>query len=179
MAMTARKKRNYVLVMLLSAAALAVNTLMLPDAAPAPAVAIAADRSAPITLPRAFPLSIPELPFPAVIRSFDPTVEFRDLFEPPHLRAAGTHDPTELSAVNNLSANGGREGFVRVHVLRAVMLRDRLKIAVIDDKWVTIGEEIDGCELTDILDGAVRFECVDGTASLELSSFGGLNAKVD
>ncbi|MBU0718129.1 MAG: hypothetical protein KJ749_07775 [Planctomycetes bacterium] len=185
MAMTARKKRKYAVVMLLSAAGLAVNTLMLPDADPAPAVALVADRSVSTMSLDLLPLSIPELPFPVVIRSFDPTVEFRDLFESLHLRdtealrAAGVPDPTELSAANGRSENGGRERFVREHVLRAVMLRDRLRIAVIDDKLVTIGEEIDGCELADIQDGTVRFECADGSAALELSSFGGLNTKVD
>ena len=167
------KKRVYLGLMLLCAVALIVDRVVLSDSVTGPAVVAAAGRASALPASPAPPLSIPELPFPQGIEPLDPTSEIRDLFAPP---PSEPQDQTDAASDNEDSSTPGqnptgqvpRDLFVTKHVLHAVMVNERLKIAIVDGRWRRIGETIDGCTLTDISGGEVRFECYDGSASLRL-----------
>ena len=167
-----QKKRVYLGLMLFCALALIVDRVVLRDSATGPAV-VAAGQIPALPASPTPSLSIPELPFPQGIEPLDPTSEIRDLFTPPPLRrqnemnAASDNDDSPTTAPNR-TGQAPRDLFVTTHVLHAVMVNERLRIAIVDGQWRRIGESVDGCTLTDITGGEVRFECYDGTASLRL-----------
>lgn len=55
------------------------------------------------------------------------------------------------------------------HELGGVLDHERLKIAIIDGRWLRIGDKVDGCTLTRISGDTVCFECYDGEAVLKPS----------
>ena len=60
----------------------------------------------------------------------------------------------------------GRAEFIRRHELGGILFHEDLKIAVLDGRWMRIGELIDGCTLKKISGNTARFECYDGKAEL-------------
>ena len=170
-----QKKRVYLGLMLLCAIALIVDRVVLSDSVTGPAVVAAAGQAPALPASPTPPLSIPELPFPPGIEPLDPTSEIRDLFAPPLTRRQNGMDAAsdnEVSSTAGQSPAGqsNRDLFATTHVLNAIMVNERLRIAIIDGQWRRIGESVDGCTLTDITGGEVRFECYDGTASLRLGA---------
>ena len=49
------------------------------------------------------------------------------------------------------------------------MVNLQVRIAVVDDTLLHLGESIDGCTLMGIEGQAVRFQCFDGDAVLEVT----------
>lgn len=174
--MTGQKKRTYLGLMLVCGIALVVDRCVKPETATAPEPAAAGILPAG-SPPEAGPLlSIPELPFPEGINSFDPPPDWRDLFAPPRrpARQSETSKASDKPPARPASPSGpgkaGREGFVTQHTLNGVMIDERLRIAIVDGKWLTEGRSVDGCILTRLTGREVQFECSDGVASLKLDS---------
>ena len=167
-----QKKRVYLGLMVFCALALIVDRVVLHDSVTGPA-AVAAGQLPALPASPTPPLAIPELPFPPGIEPLDPASEIRDLFAPPPIHrpeetdAASDKDPP-ASAGRSLTGQVSRDLFTTTHVLNALLVNERLRIAIIDGQWRRIGESIDGCTLSDITGSEVRFECYDGTASLRL-----------
>jgi hypothetical protein len=169
------KKHAYVAVMVLGGAALVVDRCILTPSATMPASVAASDRSPragirPPTVPGApgpadAPLSIPELPFPRGLPPWDPRAPIRDLFAP-HAEENAADKARSTKAAD--AGKGTCAAFVKEHHLDAVLLQERLKIAIIDGVWVRIEESVDGCILSEIVGNKVRFLCRDGDVVLAL-----------
>lgn len=179
--MPRRKKQLYAVVMILGGMAMAVDRVILPSGVTDPAVTMASpDRSLGGTQPGPdscadHPLSIPELPFPRGIVPLDPGARIRDLFKPPAARspAEPQGDPADNDGdrlePQHTPGQQTSDMFMTRHHLQAVILNPRLKIAIVDDAWVRLGESVDGCTLIGIEGAKARFECFDGEAVLEVT----------
>jgi hypothetical protein len=216
--MMSSRKRTYVVLMSVGAAALFVDRCVLTEGTPAPASAEEAstlvdDAESPVshrpgesvdqsrdrqgadhqsrsgapgrrtTSPldkgefrgvAAEELSIPELPFPRNLKSTDSTVALRDIFARPpsaamETTAEGASDSPETSAKPGEKQCIGRAAFAVQHRLKAVMVMEGLKIAIVDGRWMQVGDVVDGCTLSDISGESAVFRCRDGDALL--SSF--------
>ena len=170
-----QKKRVYLGLMLSCAVALIVDRVVIRDSVTGPAVVAAASQVSALPESPTPSLSIPELPFPPGIEPLEATSEIRDLFAPPPIRRPNEMDAAsdkEVPSTAGRSPTGqaSRDVFATAHVLNAVMVNERLRIAIVDGQWRRIGESVDGCTLTEIAGGEVRFECYDGIASLRLRS---------
>ncbi len=180
--MASRRKRAYLVVILLGAVALAADRLLLQDPATGPEVAVAESdvvRSTPApSVDHAVrPAPIPELPFPTGLERFalsgtDETI--RDLFSAPRARGAGDATGTNSAHVSDTDGKNRLSGdaFRTHHRLGGVVIHQRLRIAVVDDVWVKKGQSLDGCELVDIAGNEARFECHDETVVLEVLDTG-------
>ncbi len=178
--MSRPKKPLYFAVMIVGGVALFVDRCVLSDDAATlrktPASA-RADSPAPLAPPDEnleTTLSIPELPFPRGLKPFDPATDMRDLFAPLPQDTDGDLNSSAPDKDRPLSAGGpgplNSETFVAQHHLDGVMNDQRLKIAIVDGRWVRPGEKIDGCTLTKLEGTRVSFECSDGEAVLQLST---------
>lgn len=170
--MSQQRQRMYLGVMVLGAVALFVDRFVLrasvsgPDAALATGSRIAPETGSPQ------PVAIPELPFPTGVRDFKLDGPIRDLFLPPMFRYGG--DGT--LAADNRSHNRGtredgrasREAFLGRNRLDALLTDDRMKIAIVNGRWVRIGQIVDGCTVTDISGDRILIDCSDGSAALTL-----------
>ncbi len=180
--MGSRRKRAYFIVILLGAAALAADRLLLQDSTTGPDVAVAGSdvvrsTSGPSVDHAIRPAPIPELPFPTglepfALRGTDETI--RDLFSAPGVRAAGDATGTNPSHSRGTDGENRLSGsaFRTRHQLGGVVIHRRLRIAVVDDLWVKKGQSLDGCELVDIAGNEARFECHDETVVLEVLDTG-------
>ena len=143
------KKHAYAAVMVLGGAALVVDRCILTPSATMPASVAASDRSPragirPPTVtpaPPDAPLSIPELPFPRGLPPWDPRAPIRDLFAP-HSEENATDKARSTNAAD--AGKGTCAAFVKEHHLDAVLLQERLKIAIIDGVWMRIEESVAG-----------------------------------
>ncbi len=182
--MPQKKTKIYVAVMLLGGAALLVDRCFLSESVtePGPAYAMPTKRTpardttqTPVAAPGGpADLSVPELPFPRNLPKWDTGAPIRDLFSP----------MTNAAADNALSS--GRDGnpgpgtcaaFARGRSLDAVFVQGTaegtsLKIAVVDGRWVRIGQALDGCTLIEADGTKVRFRCRDGEVSLSVKAGG-------
>ena len=171
------KKQAYAAVMVLGGAALVVDRCILTPSATMPASVAASDRPRraeirPPTVapaPPNAPLSIPELPFPRGLPPWDPHAPIRDLFVP-HSEENATDKARSTKAAD--AGKGTCAAFAKEHHLDAVLLQERLKIAILDGVWVRIEESVDGCVLGEIVGNKVRFLCRDGDVVLTLSPRG-------
>ena len=182
--MATRKKQLYLGVMLLGGAALFVDRFLLPSSATAPAPVAATPtragrslRPATADAPGKDPaveLSVPELPFPRNLPPWDHSGPMRDLFSPLTAGVQTTADNPDAA-----SGQGTCAAFSREHRLEAVFVEsgatgngaaEGLRIAVIDGRWVRVGETLDGCTLIEADGNKVRFRCRDGELSLRLAA---------
>ncbi len=171
-----RKKKQYLLVLVLGGAALIVDRVILSEDATEPTAAIATSGSSlaggtpAFVVPAAAASPIPEVPFPAGVTSLGPDHVLRDLFAPPK-----SSIPEGDSADNigeRAAAVAGRvtaSTFMTRHRLQAVLRNPTLTIAVVDGTWVHVGESVDGCTLTAIENEAAHFECYDTSATLTVA----------
>jgi hypothetical protein len=204
--MMSSKKRTYVALMSVGAAALFVDRCVLTEGAPAPASAEETDlttgdgespeshrsgESADQSRDRqgadhqsrerkradnpgkvaAEELSIPELPFPRNLNPFDPSAPIRDIFARPQFAAMdtaneGASDSPERSGKPGEKQRIGRAAFAAQHRLDAIMIQQSLKIAILDGRWMQVGDVVDGCTLSDISGESAVFRCRDGDALL-------------
>ncbi len=196
--MTSSRKRAYMGLMAVGALALVVDRFVLSDSAPTAASAEEADSEtgtahsslARDARPRAstgqtpnpqgdggstpgstLNLSIPELPFPRRLKSFDISAPLRDIFARPYgaLATGSDEDATEASGESSSEGKklpAGRARFSRNNQLKGVMIDDGLRIAILEDHWVRIGDSIDGCTLSAIEGEAAIFHCRDGDVLL-------------
>lgn len=179
--MNSNKKRLYLVVVLLGGLALAVDQFVLTDAAGLPASA-QADSSVPARSTalgalegEAAALSIPQLHFPRLVPEVDPGREIRDVFAPPNRYLTPKKDaqlgPDNSQGAPSLEGKPGEskaQTFAGNHVLTAVMIQPRLRLAIVDDVWVSIGQTVDDCVLKHVENGNAVFECSDGEAVLQV-----------
>lgn len=118
-------------------------------------------------------LSVPELHFPRSLPVYDPATEMRDLFarSDSNGSAAGNALPARGGSSKRTIANQaiGREAFQATHRIDAVMVQDSLKIAVVDGRWMRVGDVLDTCTLIRIEGDAAEFQCHDGDTVLSPS----------
>lgn len=123
-------------------------------------------RRRPAVAAAAGKISVPELHFPRNLPTFDSAMEMRDLFQRPGIApvrggkaSAGQSGDDEETAI-------GRESFAAVHHVDGVFVQERLKIAIVNGKWVREGEKIDECTLLRIEGDSAVFQCHDGDTVL-------------
>lgn len=174
----AKKKRIYLGVIGLCGIALLVDRLVVSEGASAPAEALADVRGPNLQPSDADAgkktVSIPELPFPRMLKPMDPAEPIRDLFAPPDKSGdsgrvgnargqSGTGSAGDASPTNRLA-------FLAGYHLKAVLDDPRLKIAIVDGLWVRIGQTVGGCRLTKVEGPRACFACSDGEAVLTLET---------
>jgi hypothetical protein len=170
---TQRKRRTYVLVIVLGIGALAIDRLVLrPGAAPADARAQDAGIPASTTAVNSSStgtLTIPELPFPRDLPPLGSAEPFRDLFS---RNAAQRHAADEGTENNSPAANllgpSDSASFLAPYRLEAVMAGAGLEIAVVNGVWLRVGESIGECKLVSIKGTQAHFECRNDEAVLDL-----------
>ncbi len=115
-------------------------------------------------------LGVPELHFPRNLPAYDPAFEMRDVF-------ARLDSDGEISDVGRTGKNGsakkntaadaiGREAFHATHRIDAVMVQESLRIAVVDGRWMRVGDVVDQCTLIKIEGDCAVFQCHDGDTVL-------------
>ncbi len=184
----ASKTKVYLALIAAGLAVLVVDRCFLGASAPAstaasevePAAKAEGGESMPAPPPRPVPnqapgaqgskLSVPELHFPRNLPAYDPAFEMRDVF-------ARREEDNSISDVGHTGKTGsgkkgaagdaiGREAFQTAHRLDAVMVQESLRIAVVDGRWMRVGDAVDRCTLTRIEGDAVVFQCHDGDSVL-------------
>lgn len=114
----------------------------------------------------AFPRSLPE------IESLD---AIRDMFAPtPTVRSAmlnqpDVEDPDSGNPSSIPSRTGVVQRFLRNHTLTGVMIGKSYAFAIIDGRWMRVGERLDGCELARITGTDATFRCSSGIATLSVA----------
>ena len=115
-------------------------------------------------------IGVPELHCPRNLPAFDATSEIRDVF-------ARQGSDGEISDVGRTGKNGsakkntaadaiGREAFHERHRIDAVMVQESLRIAVVDGRWMRVGDAVDTCTLIKIEGDCAVFQCHDGDTAL-------------
>lgn len=158
------KKHLYAALLLVAGLALFVDRFLLADSV-TPMATSSAAAAPPIAAPSAATPSspLPELPFPRNLPEA-PAMPLRDPFVPPS-HIAAIPPPIENPADAQLS---DRESLAQRHTLRAVIIAEGLKIAIINDHWLRVGEAIEGCTLIDVVENEARFWCHDGGTNLKV-----------
>ncbi len=170
--MSQRRKRVYLGVMVLGAVALFVDRFVLRGAVSGPAAALAAGSQLVPGADSPDAVVIPELPFPKGLRNSHVDGPIKDLFLPPMFRSGADGQ----SAADHRSRHPGTgeegrastESFLARNRLEAVLTNDRLKIAIVNGRWVRVGQIVDGCTVTDISGDRINVECSDESAALLL-----------
>jgi hypothetical protein len=172
--MQSKKARIYLTVTALAITGLIVDRLILPNSSSAevPLVTRPVRGGAPTSGSASPELAtnaacVPELPFPRNLPSWSPDDPIRDIFLPNastassdnRLRQAGDHDADGHATVAALQ---------RDHHLDAILVNERLRIAVIGGRRVGIGQEAGGCQIVAVEGTHVRFRCRDGECVLTL-----------
>lgn len=158
--------------MLLGALAMIVDRFVITGGSPAPAAAMAVVAQMPVT-PAPAELAIPELPFPKGVKPMSPDADIRDLFAPPTRPPAGDGGRADGSkganALPKPPTDLDVDRFAAKHHLDALLTDERLRIAVVDDYWLQIGQSLDGCKLIEVMGTRATFACYNGTVALTLS----------
>jgi hypothetical protein len=118
-------------------------------------------------------LTVPELHFPRNLPTYDPAHDLRDVFVRMDMEGSVSNiDPAGNGKTSKDSTVGpiGRDAFRASHRVDAVMVQESLKIAVVDGRWVRVGDTVDGCKLTRIEGDSVYFECHDGGTAISPTS---------
>ena len=174
----AKKKRIYLGVIGLCGIALLVDRLVITQGATAPAEALAHVRKPSLKPSDADAdrktVSIPELPFPRMLKPMDPAEPMRDLFAPPDNRLGsdrtGNARGRRGTGTRGNASSASRQAFLASHHLKAILDDPRLKIAIVDGLWVRIGQTVGGCRLTKVEGIRACFTCPDGEAVLILET---------
>jgi len=179
-----RKAKIYAALATLALTALVIDRCFIGTTAPQTTLALennaSPDESEDPTTPRpqrslrhpaVAQTTAPELHFPRNLPAFDASTEIRDIFT--RLEEESLHDPSQPSSGKKSASKKtvadeglGRETFLAVHRIDAVMTQDRLKIALVDGRWLRPGDVLDHCTLTHIEGDSATFQCHDGEALL-------------
>lgn len=173
--MTSKRKRTYLLVIALGGAGLLVDRLIAPSSTQAdsnlfaPGVEVAA-RTRPGATPanpqNPVELSVPELPFPRTLPQWDTGEPIRDIFS-----SANSNAPTEKRRARAAEAEGYGTcaHMIKSCHINALMVNERVQIAVINGERMQVGRELLGCKLFSVEGHQVRFRCADGDVGLTLT----------
>ena len=174
--MAKRKKYIYLIVIGIGVAALLADRLLLGGEASGPA-------SAQAGVPQAVPAvtgsrsvetaaSVPELHFPRNLPTYEPSRPLRDLFAAPVRFAerapAGPVVKFDRFGRRIEDEHTAQAAFVERHTLTAVLVQRDVQIAVVDDAWLRVGDELEGFRLEAIEGEIARFRGPDGAAELRV-----------
>lgn len=175
--MTRKKKKTYAAILVVGMAALIVDRLMpgggatTPETADAsvPAIALALEGSSDASAGSAN--LIPSIPFPRQLPPAPLDRPIRDAFARPTVAGLKEVDATTASGDGERPLTASE--FAAFHRLSAVMNEDDLQIAILDGRWMRLGDRVNGCRL-DKLDGIrAVFTCESGEkAVLEVAGAG-------
>ncbi len=171
--MSKKKQQIYVTVAAIGLLALAVDQLLLAEGDTLPEMAHAESQSVATHVASPEGTAIPEVPFPGALAAYRLSEGGRDLFQPPATsgneagRGSGQSD-------NGVTIEPTRLGqrsvpFDERHTLNGAIIQAGLRIAVIDERLVKVGETVDACVLKKLADGEAQFECPEGTVVLKAS----------
>lgn len=173
--MPAKNKHVYLSLAALAIAGLLVDRLILPTPSSAEAPLVARFDSvsslsigSSTTLSATISASVPELPFPRNLPTWSPDEPIRDIFSPASSTAISDNHRRN-GAVRDPDGYGTVVALQRDHHLDAILVNERLKIAVIGGRRVGMGQEIGGCQIVAVEGHQVRFRCRDGDPILSLS----------
>ena len=173
--MTRRKKRIYAAILALAGSALLLDRVMLvgpPQAASADNVAHRSLSALGVQTPTARTPPLAPTPFPELPLHDTLPRHLRDVFAPAALAQNALLGPEQEDAIPAIDSRRGETGAVQPerfeedHRLLAVMISDHVTVAVVDDRWLRVGDSLDGCELVEISGTGVSFRCPHGTAFL-------------
>lgn len=179
--MTRRKKRIYAAILALAGSALLLDRVMLvgpPQAASADNVAHRSLSALGVQTPTARTPPLAPTPFPKLPLYQTPLRHLRDVFAPATLAQTAllgpAHDGAAPASGSRRDESGAAhpERFERNHRLLAVMVSGDVTVAVVDDRWLSVGDTLDGCELVEISGTGASFRCPNGTASLSATDDG-------
>lgn len=172
--MPSKKRRVYLTVTALAVVGLIVDRLILPSSssAEAPLVARPATDStsvidAPTGSSATNSASVPELPFPRNLPTWSPDDSIRDIFSP-NGSSAISDNHRRRGVVPDADGHGTVAALQRDHRLDAILVNERLKIALIGGRRLGMGQEIGGCQIVSVEGHQVRFRCRDGEGVLTL-----------
>lgn len=167
------KRRIYLSVIGVCAAALLVDRLLLRESVTEPATVDAAIAVPPkANSTEAGPTGhqpIPELPFPPGLVPIESTAGFRDIFSPADNSFASDGDSDPHDTASASTSKSARASFVAEHRLEAVMEDGGLRIVIVNGTWLRPGQSLSGCELTAVEGTRASFACDDGEAVLILA----------
>ncbi len=167
------KRKAYLVAIALGGVALVVDKCVLTEGVTAPESAEATPNPRPIA-PQpsqngAASAEIPELPFPRNLPSFDGQRNIRDLFLRTSVAAedgSGDGQDNNHGSPSSNKANLRRGQFQQSHRLNGVLIQQGLRIAIVDGRWIRLGEIVSGCELIEVTGNEARFRCLDGDGVL-------------
>lgn len=176
--MTRKRKQLYAIVLTLGGIAWVIDRVVLTTSLSTPAMAVASQTANPPTLQPSSSIlddesiSIPELPFPKNLPPYDSRFTMRDIFAPPSvlskINTLQDDADNDRSDIDRHAIPNRSDIFLSQHRLDAVLNGPRLKIAVVDGRWIRIGDTLDGCRFRKIEGTAAIFSCNDGNAILNL-----------
>ncbi len=180
--MNAKKKKLYGGVLLIGLLALTLDRFLLAEPASATAaVPRKARAEGPPADAEQEPSTGPILSaaaFPGLLPAPETGDDIRDAFTLSGMgrRLMLGEDEADFGAPGS-GRHGGRRGasaadFKARHELHAVMTGTATRVAIVDGRWLSLEEAVDGCFLTDITGQTAVFECWDGTAELSVTMFG-------
>lgn len=175
--MDQRKKKIYIILLVGSGVVLFVNYVLFSDeevrrVAPVGATTVSL-KTVGATKAITSADAIPELVFPRELPSWPTEGRNRDIFAAPYETVSGTHASDALIAGSIRSSgnqNIGRAEFADNHRLQMVLDDKQRPIAVVDDQWLHLGDEIDQCKLLSVKGTTALFDCYDGEVLLELEN---------
>jgi hypothetical protein len=187
--MSANRKKLYGCILLLGLAGLLVDRLLFaePSAAvattsePEPVDSEQPDPSAangPYGPTTGNPGALAAAPFPRELPPLNPNVAVRDIFALTAVARRAMSDPVGLATsggplADNVRVHGTTIAqFTEKHRLSAVMAGAGARLAIVDDRWLQIGQSVDGCKLLEITGQKAIFQCADGAAELEVATAG-------
>jgi len=171
--MTSTRKRIYLIVIGVGGLALVVDRLVLSDSATAPQTAEAASNgsespagvsAAPNKVP------IPAVPFPDNLPDVPQIAGLRDVFaRPDNPEKAADRGGGARPKTRDESQVVSPAEFVQRHSLEAVFREADLHVAVVNGRWLGVGDVMDACRLVGLRDPSARFACPTGEAVLDIS----------
>lgn len=173
--MSKRRKKTYLILISLGGLALLADRLMSPAAISGPEAAYGGappvkTKADDASLLDASQTAIPELVFPRNLPATGSVSGTRDVFAPPpHVFAnGGSRRSTNGQAPG--AATLGAQAFRTRHQLRGVMVTGQVRIAILGQLWVRVGQSVDGCTLTHLSGEEARFACPDGETVLRVKT---------
>ncbi|RME39294.1 MAG: hypothetical protein D6788_05760 [Planctomycetota bacterium] len=170
--MSAQRKRVYLTLLAIGAVALLVDRLVLLPRrhGPAPVFGgvLPVQPDASTTQATSAPVEdwVPLIPFPSGVESLAEDASMRDLFQAPE---GIDPAPTRTNTMTEAKAPSPSASFQEVHRLTGVLVGESVRGALVDGRWVRVGELVSGCELSNVTGTHAVFTCPDGTVTLSLA----------
>ncbi len=170
--MTRQKKQLYGAVLGLGAIVLLIDRMSaLAGSGPSESAAAVVQPTGLLTLDSVTGdlVSVAAAPFPRDIPDLAGTSPLRDVFAPTDLVRSKLSSEADGNPGREAGkpARLGPEEFAASHHLNGVMRTDSTSVAVVDGKWLRVGDSVESCELSEMEATSVKFRCA--TFEVELS----------